>query len=229
MAALEPGATDYISAFTVTHAPDFARAALLVIDMQNATGARDGALGRTLKDRPDIANPRFDRIERFVVPNIRRMLSAFRGNAGRVIYIMLGAADESLADAPVHMKKLFGGTRNWIGSREHEIVAGLQPQPGELVLRKTTVGAFASSGIDAALRSLGILQLYVCGVSTNMCVDTTAREAADRGYVVTLLEDACGAAKPEYHDAAIVTFKRLFGRVISCDAALGELGLATPP
>ena len=226
MLALESAATDYISAFTVAHSPDFPRAALLIIDMQNATGARDGALGRSLKERPDIANPRFDRIERFVVPNTRRMLAAFRAKGGRVIYIVLGAADESLADAPPHMKKLFGGTRNWIGSREHEIVEGLEPQQGELVLRKTTVGAFASSGIDATLRSLGVRQLYVCGVSTNMCVDTTAREAADRGYAVTLVEDACGAAKPEYHDAAIVTFKRLFGRAITSDAALAELGLA---
>ena len=226
MIALESGATDYISAFTVAHAPDFSRAALLVIDMQNATGARDGALGRSLKDRPDIANPRFDRIENFVVPNCRRMLAAFRRKGGRVVYVMLGAADESLADAPHHMKKLFHGTRNWVGSREHEIVDALKPQQGELVLRKTTVGAFASSGIDSTLRSLDIRQLYACGVSTNMCVDTTAREAADRGYAVTLVEDACGAAKPEYHDAAIVTFKRLFGRAITADAVIAELALA---
>jgi nicotinamidase-related amidase len=217
---------DYINAFTVTHEPDFASAALLVIDMQNATGARDGALGRSLKDKPEIANPRFDRIERVVVPNTRRLLDAFRGKGGRVLYVTIGAADPTLADAAPHMKKLFAGTQNWVGSREHEIVAGLEPKPGELVVRKTTVGAFASTGIDAMLRSIGVRQLYVCGVSTNMCVDTTAREAADRGYCVTLVEDACGAAKPEYHEAAITTFQRLFGRAISVDTALKELGIA---
>ena len=217
---------DYINAFTVTHEPDFASAALLVIDLQNATGARDGALGRSLKDKPGIANPRFDRIEQVVVPNTRRLLDAFRGKGGRVLYVTIGAADSTLSDAAPHMKKLFAGTQNWVGSREHQIVTGLEPKPGELVVRKTTVGAFASTGIDAMLRSIGVRQLYVCGVSTNMCVDTTAREAADRGYCVTLVEDACGAAKPEYHDAAITTFQRLFGRTISVDATLKELGIA---
>lgn len=226
MTTYAPNANDYISAFNVSHTPDFSHAALLIIDMQNATGARNGALGRSLKDRPDIANPRFDRIEQVVVPNTKRMLEAFRGARGRIVYVMLGAADQTLADAAPHMKKLFAGTQNWVGSKEHEIVAGLEPQSGELILRKTTVGAFASSGIDATLRSCGVKQLYVCGVSTNMCVDTTAREAADRGYAVTLIEDACGAARPEYHEAAIVTFRRLFGRAISTDEARKELGLA---
>jgi len=226
MTTYAPTANDYMSAFNVVHTPDFAHAALLIIDMQNATGSRTGALGRSLKDRPDIANPRFDRIEKFVVPNTKRMLEAFRKARGRVVYVVLGAADPSLSDAAPHMKKLFAGTQNWIGSKEHEIVDGLEPQPGELIVRKTSVGAFASCGIDATLRSCGVKQLYVCGVSTNMCVDTTAREAADRGYAVTLIEDACGAAKPEFHEAAIVTFKRLFGRAISADEALKELGIA---
>jgi nicotinamidase-related amidase len=225
MTTYAPTANDYMAAFNVTPTPDFAHAALLVIDMQNATGSRTGALGRSLKDRPDIANPRFDRIEKTVVPNTKRMLEAFRRAGGRVVYVVLGAGDESLSDAAPHMKKLFAGTQNWVGSPEHAIVAGLEPQPGEIVVRKTTVGAFASCGIDATLRSMGVKQLYVCGVSTNMCVDTTAREAADRGYSVTLVEDACGAAKPEFHDAAIVTFKRLFGRAISADEATKELGL----
>lgn len=226
MTTYASNASDYMSAFNVTHTPDSSQAALLVIDMQNATGSRHGALGRSLEDRPDIANPRFDRIEKVVVPNTKRMLEAFRKGLGRVVYVMLGAADETLCDAAPHMKKLFAGTQNWVGSKEHAIVAGLEPRPGELIVRKTTVGAFASSSIDATLRSCGVKQLYVCGVSTNMCVDTTAREAADRGYVVTLIEDACGAAKPAFHEAAIVTFRRLFGRVIGADDALKELGLA---
>jgi nicotinamidase-related amidase len=226
MTTYAANATDYMGAFKVTGTPDFAAAALLVIDMQNATGARGGALGRSLAHRPDIANPRFDRIEQSVVPNTRRMLEAFRAHGGRVIYVVLGAADPTLSDAPPHMRKLLAATRNWVGSTEHEIVAGLERRCGEVVLRKTTVGAFASCGIDVALRSSGVQQLYVCGVSTNMCVDTTAREAADRGYAVTLLEDACGAAKPEFHEAAIASFQRLFGRVLGVKEAIAELGLS---
>ena len=65
------------------------------------------------------------------------------------------------------------------------------------------------------------------GVSTNMCVETTAREAADRGYGVTLLEDACATTHEDLHNATITNFQRLFGRVISTRAAIEELRLTT--
>ena len=101
----------------------------------------------------------------------------------------------------------------------------MAPEPGEFILNKTSIGGFASTGLDHLLRSLGKDQLYMSGVSTNMCAETTAREAADRGYLVTLVEDACGATREELHHATLVNFQRLFGRVRSTDEALGELGM----
>ena len=56
-----------------------------------------------------------------------------------------------------------------------------------------------------------------------MCVETTAREAADRGYGVTLVEDACGTTHEDLHQVTMRNFQRLFGRVRSCDEALAEL------
>jgi len=99
----------------------------------------------------------------------------------------------------------------------------LKPRPDESIINKTTIGAFASTGIDHLLRSLGRDQLYMTGVSTNMCVDTTAREAADRGYGVTLIEDACATTHEDLHNATVTNFQRLFGRVIYTDDALEEL------
>ena len=61
------------------------------------------------------------------------------------------------------------------------------------------------------------------GVSTNMCVETTAREAADRGYLVTLVEDACGTTHEDLHQNTMRNFQRLFGRVRSCAETLEEL------
>ena len=61
------------------------------------------------------------------------------------------------------------------------------------------------------------------GVSTNMCVETTAREAADRGYKVSLIENACATTHEKLHEGTITNFQRLFGRVISTDEALAEL------
>jgi nicotinamidase-related amidase len=110
-----------------------------------------------------------------------------------------------------------------VGSRDHEILDELKPVPGEHVLRKTTVGAFASTAIDSLLRSLDVDQLYMVGVSTNMCVETTAREAADRGYQVTLVEDACATTFEDLHQVTLRNFQRLFGRVAATDQVLAEL------
>lgn len=217
---------DYIHAFMTQRPVDFSRAVLVVVDMQYATGHRQGALGRRmLREGSNVTNYRFDRIESLVVPNIKRLLSGFRDRGGEVLYLTVGARRRDAADAPPHMKKFFLEMENYEGSREHEIIDELKPEPGESVINKTSIGAFASTGIDHLLRSLGKDQLYMTGVSTNMCVETTAREAADRGYLVTLVEDACGSTREELHEGTMVNFQRLFGRVVSTEEALAELGV----
>lgn len=216
---------DYIRAFTVERKPDPARSALVLIDLQYATGSRQGALGRRLKALGSAtADYRFERIERFVVPNARRLLDAWRAARRRVLFVTIGATLPDCSDAPPHMRKLFLELENYAGSREHEIIDELRPLRGEAVVNKTSNGAFATSGIDSVLRAWNCDQLYLLGVSTNMCVDTTAREAADRGYAVTLIEDACGTTQPMLHEAAMINFQRLFGRVRSTDQVLKELG-----
>lgn len=217
---------DYIQAYMAKRPVDLGRAVLVVVDMQYATGHRDGALGRRMAaEGSNVAGYRFERIETLVVPNIQRLLEGFRARGAEVIYLTVGAARPDCADAPPHMKQFFQSMGNYEGNHDHEIVDELKPQSGETVLNKTTIGAFASTGIDHLLRSLGKEQLYMTGVSTNMCVETTAREAADRGYAVTLLEDACGTTHEHLHNATITNFQRLFGRVLSTDEALQELGL----
>jgi biuret amidohydrolase len=227
MSAVDLEKTDYVTAYMNHPEPDFSKAALLVIDMQYATGSREGTLYRRLaKEGKDVAELRFNRIYDFVVPNAKRLLDAFRANDGTIVFLKVGAQKPDASDAPRHMRGFFTGLENYAGSRQNEIIDELKPLPNEHVVNKTTMGAFASSNIDSVLRALRAEQLYCTGVSTNMCVDTTAREAADRGYAVTLIEDACGSARPEYHEAAIVTFQRLFGRVTSTDGVLEELGLS---
>jgi nicotinamidase-related amidase len=216
--------SDYIRAYMAERPVRPAQAALVIIDMQHATGSRDGALGRRLAaEGSQAADYRFDRIERFVVPNALRLREHFRRLGRPVLHVTIGAALPDATDAPAHMRKLFVETRNHLGSREHEIVEPLKPLPGEHVLRKTTIGAFASTNIDSLLRALGCEQLYLAGVSTNMCVETTAREAADRGYLVTLVEDACGTTHEDLHQVTMRNFQRLFGRVRSTQETLGEL------
>ncbi len=220
-----PPTSDYIQDYMTAPVADLAKAALVVVDMQYATGHRDGALGRRMRaERWNLTDYRFDRIERLVVPNILRMAPVFHAGAGEVVYITQGAERADCADAPPHMRKFYASTGNHVGSREHDILDELAPTENDFVVNKRSIGAFASTGIDHLLRSLGRTQLYVTGISTNMCVETTAREAADRGYAVTLVEDACATTHADLHEGTLRNFRRLFGRVLSSDAVISELG-----
>ncbi len=225
--------SDYIKAFMAERTVDFRRAVLVIVDMQYATGHPSGALARRMREEgSNVAAYRFERIEKQVIPNIRRLLAGFRRGTGEVIYLTVGSARADCSDAPPHMKKLFQSLNNFSGSRDHEIIDELKPENGETILNKTSIGAFASTGMDHLLRSLGRDQLYMTGVSTNMCVETTAREAADRGYAVTLVEDACATTHQDLHNATIKNFQRLFGRVLTSVDVVNELqldGFVHPP
>jgi nicotinamidase-related amidase len=215
---------DYIRDYMSEPVIDAAGAALIIIDMQYATGSRQGALGRTLKAQgSSVGDYRFARIEGSVLPSIVQLRAHFHRLQRPVLHVTLGSALPDASDAPRHMRKLLASCSNHVGSREHEILDELKPVAGEHVLRKTTVGAFASTPIDSLLRSLRVDQLYMVGVSTNMCVETTAREAADRGYQVTLVEDACGTTFEDLHQVTMRNFQRLFGRVASTAEAIAEL------
>jgi nicotinamidase-related amidase len=217
---------DYVGDVTVPFEIEPAKAALVVIDMQYATGSRKAGLGKKLAEEGKLellAGERFERIEKVVVPNLRKMLAFFRKNGLRIIYITLGSEMEDYSDAPPHMVQLFKTTNNRKGQLEHEIIEEVKPLPGEPVLNKTTAGAFTSTGIDALLRTLGVECVLFAGVSTNMCVGTTARDAADHGYRCLIIEDCCGAAQNEYHRWEIVTFQRLFGRVETSEAVMAEI------
>ena len=215
----------YVDSFTrpFTLAPE--RTALVVVDMQYASGSREHGLGRLLasQGKLDSARERFDRIDQVIIPNTRRLLTTFRGLGAEVIYVTLGPAKPDYSDAPIHLRAWFEATGNHLGTKEHEIVAELAPEPGELVLRKTTIGAFASTEIESALRGLGISDIVVTGVSTNNCVGMTAMEAADRQFGVVLAADATGTCSEAMQNATLDTFRRLWGRVLTCDEIIAEL------
>lgn len=220
---------DHIARFTkgVTLDPD--RAALVVIDMQYASASRSHGLALMLErdGTPEYGTERFDAIDR-AVPVIRSLQEGFRRRGLPVIHVTFGSAQEDFADLPERLRAYARETNNRVGQREHEILDELKPSPNELVLRKTTISAFTSTGIEATLRHLDRDQLVVVGVSTNSCVDTTARDAADRGFDCVIAADACAATTVAFHDAALATFRRLFGRVATAAEVLEEIGAATP-
>lgn len=215
---------DYSKEFITERKTDPKRSALVIIDMQYATGHPEGPLALKMqKEGNNVTEWRFARIKDLVIPNTQKLISAMRKAGGRVIYITIGADLPDCSDAPVHMRSFFKSVNNYKGNHAHDIINELAPQPGDPVVRKTSIGAFASTGIDHLLRSLGCEHLFFTGVSTNMCVETTAREAADRGYAVTIVEDACATTHKELHEGTIKNFSRFFGKVRSTQEVIGLL------
>jgi nicotinamidase-related amidase len=216
---------DYITEFTSDFELEPESTALIIVDMQYATASRNKGLGKLLSEqgKSDLAKYRFDRIEDVTIPTITRLLSFFRKHQLSVIYLTMGSKAKDYRDALPHLKALLQSSNNYVGSAEHRILEEIKPQEEELIVHKTTIGAFSSTNLDSILWSRGLKYLLFTGVSTNMCVETTARDAADKGFRCVLIEDGCGASDQSYHDAAMTTFQRLFGKVNTSEEVIAEL------
>jgi len=216
---------DYLDAFDFGFTLRPAHTALLVIDMQYASASRTAGLGRKLAadGRAELGRYRFDRIETVCIPAIRRLLRFFRDGGLRVVYVTIGSNCPDFGDMPPNLRKVARAHNNRAGQPEHGILDEIAPQPGEIVVNKTTTGAFASTGLDSTLRTMGIGDLLLCGVSTDQCVESTARAAADLGYNCVIVEDGCASASPVRHDATLRAFQRMLGRVATSEAVLREL------
>lgn len=217
--------SSYIKALTWPIAIDATDTALVVIDMQYASGSRGHGLGAHLAREGTLeeARYRFDRIEQVLIPNTQRLLAAWRAAGAPVVYVTIGAKNADYSDAPGYLRHLFRTCNNHRGSRENAILDELKPLPGEPVLLKNTMGAFASAPLGELFDRLGVKTAVYTGISTNNCVDTTAREASDRGYASILVSDATGTCSESMQQAALETFERLSGRVVTTAEAIGEL------
>jgi nicotinamidase-related amidase len=104
------------------------------------------------------------------------------------------------------------------GEPGHDIVPELYPRPGEPVIDKPGKGAFYATDLHLILQTAGIENLFVCGVTTEVCVHTTVREANDRGYRCVVPSDCCASYFPEFHEVALRMIKAqggIFGWVSS--------------
>ncbi|MBC7755583.1 MAG: cysteine hydrolase [Bdellovibrio sp.] len=112
------------------------------------------------------------------------------------------------------------------GEYGHDIVDELKPVFGEPVIDKPGYGAFHQTDLAQILDSRDIKRLYICGVTTEVCVHSTLREAIDRGYDCVLVADACGSANAGLHDAAmkmVAVEGGIFGRVCDTKTVIAEM------
>ena len=215
----------FVDAFSQQFTLDPAHTALLIIDMQNATGNRHMGLGELLAEQGNSASAeyRFDLIEQLLIPNIQKLIEGFRAVGASIIWITYGANARDASDAPPHIAPIIKATNNIAGQPEHEVVDALKPGPDDLVLKKTTQGAFRSTALDSALRALGVTTVVSTGVSTNNCVAMTSMEACDLQYQVVVASDGTGTDSEDMQQATLTMLKRLWARVLSTDEILTEL------
>ncbi len=175
--------------------------AILFVDMQNAWVIP----GRDAHVDPQTHRYFYDRVEASVIPNQQRLLAAMREVGGEVLHTIIESLtadgrdrslDHKLSD--MHLPK---------GSPDAQVIDALAPRENEIVLPKTSSGVFNSTAIDYVLRNLNTRHLIICGVVTDQCVDMAVRDAADRGYLVTLVEDACATHTAERHQACLEAIK----------------------
>jgi nicotinamidase-related amidase len=198
------------------------KSALIVVDMQRYFVRPDYPFAQTIeKAMPGATTGYFERVNATVLGNVQRLLAAFRSRHLPVIYLGVGRCLEDGRDLPAWMRDFDQAGLAMVGERVHppvnhpswQIDDSVAPIPGEMMLNKTSSGALASTKLDQTLHNLGVTSLVVCGLTTAVCVTQTARETADRGFRVAIAEDACTEMSVELHDAALLAFGWVFGRV----------------
>ena len=180
-----------------------ARAALLIIDVQKYSADPTGTEFRG-RDLDSYAHY-FERLENQVLPNIAALLSAFRGGGWEVIYTVIESLTADGRDASLDYK--ISGLIVPKGSRDAEMPDAIAPLGDEIILPKTSSSVFNSTTIDYVLGNLGVDYLVIAGVVTDQCVESAVRDAADLGYLVTQVTDACCAYTQERHDNSLVSIK----------------------
>jgi nicotinamidase-related amidase len=206
---------------------DLSKSALVIIDMQRdflEPGGFGAALGNDVS------------LLQAAVEPCRETLSAARAIGMLIIHTREGHRPD-LTDAPPH-KVERGDPATRIGAPGpmgrilvrgepgHDIIPELYPLPNEPVIDKPGKGAFYQTDLELMLKNRGIDTLFVCGVTTEVCVNTTVREANDRGFRCIVLSDCCASYFPKFHEAGLAMIKAqggIFGSVTGSASLLASL------
>jgi ureidoacrylate peracid hydrolase len=197
---------------------DPAKSALVVVDMQNAFML------------PGVAHSLCPMAEK-IVPNINRLARTVRETGGTVLWIKTTFTQEALQSWSTYFgmvsqqrvaKRIEALTAD---SKGHALWSGLDVQPQDPIVEKTRFSAFiqGSSDLAAVLRACGLDTVLVTGTVTNVCCESTARDAMMLNFKTIMVTDGNAATTDEDHNAALIAFYLTFGDIMSTDMLIGCL------
>jgi len=182
--------------------------ALIVVDMQNSY---------VMDDLPRPAGRSIEGFKR-AVPGCEALVDAARAAGHLIVFTRYMYMDEYLDKLPPEGRADSNSRRT--PDREpddysHQLMEQFTPRPGEILLDKSRPSSFYGTRLEPLLTARGIKNVVVCGVTTNICVETTARDAHQRGYNTFVVEDACGEFEESRHWHALYTIAWAFGTVVT--------------
>ena len=190
------------------------RTALLVVDLQK--GEYNDEKCRAEPEHAYLWN----RIRDVVVPNGQRLIAACRQAGVEVMYTVVESLTLDGRDRSLDYK--ISGIFAAKGSWEAEVIDELRPDPNDIIIPKTSSSLFNSTNFEYVLRNLRIEYLMVMGVVTDQCVETAVRDGCDRGFLITVVDDACATSSEARHRESLVGIKG-YCRVRSTAQIIAEL------
>jgi len=209
--------------------PEIAKAALLIVDMQNDFVHPEGGFAHFAREAPEakIDMPFLTG----TVPHVKRLADAFRA-AGRPVVYIAHMVKPDYSDAQFPYWRIGLGpdaSRPFIveGTCGAQIIEALKPRAGDHLVIKKGAGGFANTPLDTILRTMGVNTCVVVGVTTCVCVSTTIRGGVEHNYRMILVKDAAAEINRETHDAELQTMARLFADVKTTDEVVSMLARTT--
>jgi nicotinamidase-related amidase len=209
-----------------------ATSALIIVDLQNGSAEDGCGFARAFRaiNEHKTVDRYHKRMREIIVPNVQKLQASFRKLGAPIIFLTVGSRTGDYTDMPRQYARSVAYWRSHgieppyaiAGSHEIAVLEDIAPLPGETVLIKTTASAFTTTALESILNDLERTELVLCGVSTNYCVHSTLRDAADRGFDCVLVEDACADVTAEAHQLGIAA-SQPFCRVSNAADVVAEL------
>ena len=186
---------------------DPAHTALLFIDIQNfSLFPGQGEWSHIDPENiPDDMTYYFNRVRETVLPNARRLQDAFRLAGAEVMYTVIECLTKDGRDRSLDYK--ITGFLVPKGSPDAQLPEELKPLDDEIIIPKSSSSVFNTTNIDILLRNLEVDYLVIAGLITDQCVESAVRDACDRGFLTTLVTDACATYSEERHEASLKAIK----------------------